>query len=510
MREDMRKFIAYYRVSSEEQRKGKLSLETQEEDAQGYTQSHGIRIVEQFSETHSGRFPKARPVYEEALEYLRSHPEVEGIIVFRVNRLARNLTDGAYLLEILRKTVITLEYGEIHPDDPGAVLTFNVLLTMSAHYSAALSVRVKRGMKARLERGEFPGVRPIGYLVDQSVKPHSTKTDPERAPLVRELFEVVARDGLTLREASAWSKRRGLRSRKGRLLAMSETHFLLTNPAYYGMIRTGSGLFKGAHKAIITKDLFDRVQEVISRPTKTGGKHPFAFRGLLRCARCGRQITLTVRRKSGKTYRYCHCYGPRSECSRPSFREEALSDRLVSVMEAIQLTPTMTAGIRQLATEGETIQREHARKRRTGILRLRAEIERKTKQRVAAGRRHVEGAIDATDYALILAEIEEEIGAIEERIAELRSERPLAIENCDRLFELLERAPELYLGRNIEGRAKLLRAVTSNCEVTEENIVPVYRKPFGGAAEYAATGKVWACLDSNQGPPAYQASALTN
>ena len=91
----MRKFIAYYRVSSEEQRKGKLSIPTQQEDCRSWAQRNGVRIVEEFIESHSGRWPKARPVYEQALEYLRTNPGVEGIVVFLVNRLARNLTEGS-------------------------------------------------------------------------------------------------------------------------------------------------------------------------------------------------------------------------------------------------------------------------------------------------------------------------------------------------------------------------------------------------------------------------------
>ena len=506
----MRKFISYYRVSSEEQRRGNFSLETQQEDAQCYAQNHGIRIVEELQEAHSGRWPKARPEYERALEYLRTHPDVEGIIVFRVNRLARNVTDGAYVLEVLRKSVVCLEYGEIRPDDPGAVLTFNILLAVGAHFSGELSIRVKRGMRARVERGEFLGSRPLGLLVDASRTPHSTKTDPERGPLIREMFEVVVRENYTLDEAQEWSRKRGLRSKKGRVLAVSEIHFILTNPAYYGMVRTVHGLFQGVHDPIVSKDLFDRVQKVITRPTKRGQKHRFPFRGLLRCGHCGRQITLTEREKCGKIFRYCHCYAPKKKCSRPSFREEHLSDLLVCVLEGIHLTPDMTTGIRALAEEGATAQRERERERLTEILRLKAEIERKTRERVAAGRKHVEGAIDATDYALIVAEIEDEIQAIEERIRELKAQRPLVIDDCDSLFELLESAPELYRGRNIEERARMLRVVTSNLQVTEKNVIPVYKRPFGGVAEYVATGKMWACLDSNQGPPAYQASALTS
>ena len=506
----MRKFIAYYRVSSEEQRKGKMSLQTQAEDVRCYARENGIQIVEEFSEAHSGRFPKTRPEYERALEYLQQHPDVEGIMVFDVSRIARNITDGSRVLEVLRRSVIVLGHAEIHPDDADAMFQFNVLLSASTLYSGQLSVRVKRGMKVRMERGEFPGSRPLGFLVDDSVQPHSTRPDPERAPLIRELFERVGRNGLTLDEARNWAKSRGLRSRGGRVLARSEIHFILTNPAYYGMIRTKNGLVQGAHDLIVSKSLFDGVQDVISRSGKPGGKHYFPFRGMLRCGDCGRQIQITEIEKAGKTYRYCHCYAPRGECSRPSFREERLSDSLVCVLEGIHLTQDLEAGIRTLAQESATEQHQREKQRLTEIIRLRGEIDRKVQERVAVGRGHAGGTIDATDYRLIVAEIDDEIETIKTRIGQLKAVRPLIIDDSENLFKLLERAPELYRRRNIEERARMLRVVTSNLDVTERNVVPVYRKPFAGVAEYVRTGNMWACLDSNQGPPAYQASALTS
>ncbi len=377
-----------------------------------------------------------------------------------------------------------------------SVLTFNILLSVSAHFSAELSVRVKRGMKARLERGEFPGSRPLGFLVDGSVQPHSTKLDPGRAPLIRELFESVAREGLSLDAAREWSRRRGLRSRGGHVLAVSEIHSMLTNPAYQGMVRTEHGLVQGIHDPIISKELCNRVQEVVSRPTKDGQKSWSPLRGLLRCGHCARQIVMTEIEKAGTTYRYLHCYAPKGECSRPSFREEKLSDCLICVMEGIQLTPDMEAGIRTLVEGSVSLRQQQERERLTEIVRLKGEIDRKTRQRITAGRKYVEGTIDAADYASIATEIEEEIALVTDRIAQLKTMRPVAIEDREGFFRLLERAPERYRRRRIRERAKTLRAVTSDFKVTEENTVPVYRKPSGSVAEFVRSGNVWALLDN--------------
>jgi len=55
-------------------------------------------------------------------------------------------------------------------------------------------------------------------------------------------------------------------------------------------------------------------------------------------------------------------------------------------------------------------------------------------------------------------------------------------------LELLERAPALYLRESHEERAKLLRTVVSNCRLTAENVVPVYREPFDAVAEGLRSG----------------------
>ena len=506
----MRKFIAYYRVSSEEQRKGKMSIPTQVEDVRAEALERGVRIVEEFGEAHSGRFPRARPEYERALTYLKQHPDIEGIMVFDVSRLARNITDGGRVLEELRRSLIVLGHGEISPDDPDAMFQFNVLLSASTLYSGQLSRRVTRGMKARLERGEFPGSRPLGLLVDSSVTPHSTKHDPERAPLIREMFEEADSQRMTVDQATLWAKKRGLRSRKGRVLSRSEIHFILRNPAYCGMVRSKYGIVPGRHVPVISRQLFDRVQEILDKRPAPAIGHRNPFKGLLHCAHCGRQITLTERPKGGKTYRYQHCYAPSGQCPRPSYREEELSDLLVAVLENVAMSPELSRALRQVAKDAQAQTQTYQREVSARVLALQAEIQRKREQKLAALRKHLEGLADEEMYLQVQAELDTEIALAEEKVRQLRAATPPRPDDIDRLFELVERGPALYLSQSTQERARLLRIVTSNLEVGTKTVVPVYRKPFSGIAEYVRTGDWWACLDSNQGPPAYQASALTN
>ena len=506
----MRRFIAYYRVSTEEQKRNNFSLSTQRKLVHEYAKRNGLLLVTEREESHSGWTPSSRPQFADSVRQLESDATIEGIIVSRIDRLARNLTDGANILENLKRVIVSVNEGEIDPSVPGSVFQFNILLSTSKHYSDQLSGRVKRGMQARAEQGYFLGVRPLGYLADDSVKPSSTKLDPARAHLIQELFEETASKKLDLDAATAWAKTRGLRTRKGRVPARSEIHFILTNPAYYGMVRTKHGLYSGKHTPLISEQLFNRVQDTLRRRISSGSLHRNPFKGILTCADCGRPLTLTEKAKAGKTYRYQHCPSSRTTCTRPTFSERKLSDSLVSVLRGIQISPEIESMLQALVAESQAEFSEYRRARNAKVVALKAEAQAKEDQKHTALRMHLSNLIDQQEYNRTVAELDEEIAVVTSQIDELRSTEDPRFESITELFELMKRAPALYMKQDDEERARMLRVVTSNCEVTAESIVPTYRKPFSGIAEGLETGEWWACLDSNQGPPAYQASALTS
>ena len=68
---------------------------------------------------------------------------------------------------------------------------------------------------------------------------------------------------------------------------------MLSDPFYYGVMRFGGELYEGIHKPLITKKLFDKVQEVVKRKSRTHESHvpEFDFLGLVKCGECGGSIT---------------------------------------------------------------------------------------------------------------------------------------------------------------------------------------------------------------------------
>jgi len=92
--------------------------------------------------------------------------EAEGILTWKLNRLARNPIDGGQISWMLQQNIIkhiqTFE-RDYYPTDN--VILMQVEFGMANQYVKDLSIDVKRGMRQKAERGWYPiAVLPIGYI----------------------------------------------------------------------------------------------------------------------------------------------------------------------------------------------------------------------------------------------------------------------------------------------------------------------------------------------------------
>jgi hypothetical protein len=168
--------------------------------------------------------------------------------------------------------------------------------------------------------------------------------DPARAPLVLQLFERYATGQESDRTLAAWLNATGARTTRGRQFGKDTVREMLCNAAYAAYAGYVSGLrdksraIKGLHEAIVTDELFDRVQEVRGwriRVVKPGPpSDEYLLRKLLRCERCGARMhgtrgsKTTVRRYMCSTRRYGHSCGERI------VKAEALEGQLVDWIRA--------------------------------------------------------------------------------------------------------------------------------------------------------------------------------
>jgi len=269
------------------------------------------------------------------------------ILAHKLDRLLRNYPDWAKLSE-LREGGMEIEFvtGSF-PNNAQGQLALGMQVVIAKYYVDNLSEEVKKGLREKLDRGEWPGWAPLGYRnVNKRVEP-----DPVLAPLLRRAFEYCATGEYSLATLSMQLSRDGLVGRKhGKPISKSVLRDrILTNPMYCGLLRYGGRVYPGTHDPIIPIELFDRVQVVLggkSRPRRF--RHEFRFGGLFSCRGCGCAVVGDL--KKGR-YTYYRCSHRRGGCAERYVREESLGEMIqLQVAPVLYLPPDVQSALREAAT----------------------------------------------------------------------------------------------------------------------------------------------------------------
>ena len=183
-----------------------------------------------------------------------------------------------------------------------------IKVLMAKNYIDNLSEEARKGMQEKAEQGIWPTKTPLGYR--NVTGPNGKKiivTDPDVAPLIGRLFETYGSGRLSLKEAAHEARSWGLRyPRTGAPVPVSTVHTILRNRLYSGDFEWNGRRFTGRHAAIVSRELWEQVQEVLdgryARKTRRA-KRDFAFAGLITCGHCGCALVGEI--KKGR-YVYYH------------------------------------------------------------------------------------------------------------------------------------------------------------------------------------------------------------
>ena len=487
-----RRVVAYVRVSTEEQAKHGFSIEAQTQVLRDYARSNGLTIVEEFVEAESA-FKPGRPRFREMLKLLKRRTDLTGVLCYKVDRLARNLMDFAQIAEMAGIEVISATEPQL-TGSTGEMIA-GIHAVFARHFSRQLGERVSLGMRMKAERGLWPSTAPIGYLNDAQTK--GIVVDRISAEKVTELFNAYAGGKHSLADAARLAREIGLRGRRGGELSTSQVYWILTNPIYYGEFVWKGEIFAGTHTPLVSRGLFERVQEILGLRSHDRQGQEFPFRGILTCGYCGCKITAERHDKKTREYIYYRCTNGRGKCLQPYVRQEKLAERLSEVVDRVHLDETLVSELlRALRRDTE----ERRRQRRERIRKLTAEKTVREKRRDAGYADKLDGKITEERWLRLDREWEGAIAKVEDQLELLRSVTEPRLDEANATFELLERAPSLYSRQDPEEQASLLRTLVSNCFVNEENLVPVYKKPFDLVAEGLRYGDWYALLDNFRTP----------
>ncbi len=344
------KYFIYARKSSESEDRQMASIDDQINELKKIAKENNLNVVEILSESKSAKNPGGRVVFNKMLERIHKD-EAQGIICWKLNRLARNPVDGGNISWMLQQGTIQhiQTYGRsYYPTDN--VLMMAVELGMANQFVRDLSVDTKRGLRAKAERGWYPGLATLGYIHNQFKLKGEKEilNDPERFYLVRKLWDLMLTGKYSPNKI--WETAKDdwkLTSRKGNKIARNTVYRIFNDTFYYGDYEypKGSGIWKtGNHQPMITKEEFNKVQFLLgNKATQRPKTYDFAFRGPMTCGECGALITAenkTKKQKNGNvhTYVYYHCTGRKKiSCSQGSIEEAELQKQISNKLNEITL-----------------------------------------------------------------------------------------------------------------------------------------------------------------------------
>jgi site-specific DNA recombinase len=338
------KAAIYVRVSTEEQVREGYSVPAQIEVLSQYCKLYNLEIYKIYMDLGiSGKSVKNRRGLNEMLEDADKNL-FDVVLVWKTNRLARNLKDLLVLVDRLeRNNVAFISYSE-HFDTltPTGRMTMQILGSIGEFERNTIVENVKMGLRQRLNMGKTIGRIAFGY---RSVNKELQIVDAE-ARIVKRMFEIAySLPDAGYKKIAFMLNSEGYRTRMGKLWSGDTVEDILKNPIYIGKLRydvrhnkKGENYFEvdGMHKSIIDQNTFYKVQERLnSIPDcikNIKGENDSFLVGLLRCPYCGGG---TVRRNSrGFLYYQCLSYHRYGKTACKGFSISAKSIEAV-VMEKI-------------------------------------------------------------------------------------------------------------------------------------------------------------------------------
>ncbi len=317
----MKNAVIYARYSSYNQTE--MSIEGQVAECKSYAEKNGLFIVHEYIDRAQSATSDRRP------EFLHMVADSEWgnfevILVYQLDRFARNMNDAGYYKKILAQNgVRVVSAKENIASDSSGVIQEGMLFTMGQWYSAQLSEKVTRGMRQRAAQFKYNGGNlTYGYAID---KDGHYILDKRTAPIVKEIFERTAA-GEVGTEIMKDLNRRGIKTVRGNIFGKNSFQSILRNERYKGTYIYGDMKFPNAIPRIVSDELFDEVQAILGEK-KIRGHRPaiedYLLTGKLYCGHCKDQMNGTSGKShTGRVYRYYTCSNAPKKCDKKNVKKE--------------------------------------------------------------------------------------------------------------------------------------------------------------------------------------------
>ena len=470
------KYILYARKSTEQEERQAMSIDSQISELLRMAERFGFKIDKTYKESMSAK-KAGRPIFNEMLDYINTQKDCV-VLAWKVDRLTRNISDGARITELLEsgniKEIHTID--KVIVDNPSDKFMLIMDFGVGKKYSDDLSVNVKRGNRAKLEKGGWPGIAPLGYLNDKLNK--TIYVDENSAPYVRKGFELYATGGYSLKEVTNILFGSGLRTRSGKKVHKSKIHKMLSNPFYLGLMKRSGKLYQGSHEQVVSQQTFENAQTAL-----LGKAHPkpqklfFHLRGKILCGHCG--CAFTASRKKGHDYYYCTNGRGLCQAHKTYLRSEILDGIVATALDEIHFRPELIEMAYSANKAKNNLSEEY---RQTSLGNITKQLEFVTRKRAKLLDSHLTDLITNDVYEAKMKELGNEEALLKGQFRELEKKFNNQISTLEPIKEIFLRAngaKKAFLNAENFKKREALENLLWNLEIKDQEMATVrYKMPY--------------------------------
>ncbi len=323
----MKKAVIYCRVSTQKQVIEGDGINSQEKRCTDFAERNGLTVIKCFQDKaiSGGADLLDRPAMIELFNFLDTHPTEKFTVIFDdLKRFARSTAIHLKLRQELNsREVILLCPNFKFEDSPEGEFVETIIAAQGQLERQQNKRQVCQKMKARLEDGYWTFYQPPGYHYEISPSHGKLLTPtPKESKLVKEGLELFAKGILECKKdvGEFWDKK-GFKPRRTDKWCNASIDRALNQILYVGdieYIKWGVERRKGRHKAIISIETFEAIQERLNGRAKprirVNVNEDFPLRGFVTCSCCGNPITGSWNTGRTKSYANYNCRSPKSKC----------------------------------------------------------------------------------------------------------------------------------------------------------------------------------------------------
>lgn len=460
----------YIRLSSKSQEDG-MSRETQERECRKYCEMHGIKVRNVYYENKSGMTPYNRPVFYEMIAKQQSKDRADVIVCFCINRLTRNQVDfypiRSLVDEYNTQIVFVKENMVIKKPFQAHEKFLTSIIIASAEFEVNhLNEIRKKGLIDRAKTGKRPSKLPHGY----DTYKNRIVVVPKEAELVQKAFELYATGKYSLKTLANELFELGFKYKPqaNERIPRATLSSMLKNLFYTGWYKYPGceKEIKGKYKAIISRELYDKVQKMLSGSGyEKIKKHDFLYSKLLTLQETGKFMTGEI--KKGK-YIYYTAFD--EDKIRHSVNEIVVTEAVLNYFKEIRLNLIPKELVNEaLKEEFKPLKQQYSN--------LKRDVSRKYHSKLRLNRFIKSKNIDDEDFITASeTDIENEYNNLPERINDTEQKIKTLTLKCQDIMK--KRLYDAFIQLDTKNQRKIIELVKNKFELQGGKVKLTFKPAF--------------------------------